>query len=137
MKDIEIKSLSKLLVLLLLGEQERYGYEIMKEIEKRIGKKPSPGQIYPFLRQLKKYNYMTSSGRGERDKLVYYITPEGRVFVKHILNKFGNLFEIAIRPNLKICAQCYCEVYKGAYTKKIKGRNRTFCCKDCAKNYIV
>lgn len=137
MKDIEIKSVSKLFVLLLLGEREHYGYEIMKEVEQRIGRRTSPGQIYPFLKRLKKHYYITSSGRGQREKLVYYITPEGRAFVRNVLNKFSNLFEIAIRPNLRICAQCYCEVYKGSYTKKIRGRNISFCCKDCAKNYVV
>ena len=78
---MEIKNIVKLFTVLLLSEKEQYGYEIMKEVEKKTGKKVSPGQIYPFLKQLKKYDYVETKGRAERDKQAYYLTPEGRKFV--------------------------------------------------------
>ncbi len=135
MPDIEIKNIVKLFTVLLLSEKEQYGYEIMKEVDKRMGKKASPGQIYPFLKQLKKYNYVETRGRGERDKQAYYLTSEGRKFVARLSDKFGDVFEIAIKPKLTVCAHCSCEIYKGGYKERIGGRNLSFCCGNCAKGY--
>lgn len=137
MPDIEIKNMVKLFTVLLLSEKEQYGYEIMKEVEKKTGKKVSPGQIYPFLRQLKKYHYVETRGRAERDKQAYYLTPEGRKFITRLSDKFGDMFEIAIKPRLITCAHCDCEIYKGGYKERINGGNLTFCCENCAKGYKI
>jgi Transcriptional regulator PadR-like family len=107
----------------------------MKEVEKRIGKKASPGQIYPFLKQLKRHHYIDSKGKTERDKQVYYLTPEGKKFVERVSDKFGDLFEIAIKPKLITCAHCNCEIYKGGYKEKIRNKYLDFCCENCAKSY--
>ncbi len=94
MQDIEIKNVVKLFTVLLLTEKEQNGYEIMKEVEKRTGKKASLGQIYPFLKQLKKYNYVETKGRKERGKKAYYLTPEGRKFVTRLSDKFGTCLRL-------------------------------------------
>ena len=112
MADIEIKNMVKLFTVLLLSEKEQYGYEIMKEMEKKTGKKVSPGQIYPFLKQLKKYDYVETKGRAEREKQAYYLTPEGRKFVARLSDKFGDMFEIAIKPKLTVCAHCKLWFYR-------------------------
>lgn len=135
MADIEIKNIAKLFTVLLLSEKEKYGYEIMKEVREKTGKKVSPGQIYPFLRQLKEYHYVKTKGREEREKQAYYLTPEGRQFVVRLSDKFGSLFEIAIKPKLTVCAQCSCEIYKGGYKEKVGGKYLDFCCENCAKSY--
>ena len=135
MPDIEIKNMVKLFTVLLLSEEGRSGYEIMKEVEHRLGKKASPGQIYPFLAQLKKHGYIASNGTAARDKQAYHLTPEGREFVGRLSGRFGDLFDIAIRPKLTTCAYCNCEIYKGAYNEKIRGRNMSFCCESCARSY--
>lgn len=136
MVDIEIKSLAKLFTILLLSENERYGYEIMKEIGNKLGKKFSPGQMYPFLRQLKKHNYIRSRGRTERDKQVYYLTSEGRDFVGRLSKEFSNLLDIAVKQRLTLCAHCDCKIYEGGYRQKTKGRYLDFCCENCARNYL-
>jgi len=41
------------LVLWILGKKSMNGAEIAKELEKRRGTKPSPGTIYPALKELK------------------------------------------------------------------------------------
>jgi len=137
MPDIEIKNMVKLFTVLLLSERGQCGYEIMKEVEKRIGKKASPGQIYPFLKQLKKHHYVDTAGRAERDKQTYYLTPEGKRFVDRVSDKFGDLFEITIKPKLIVCAHCNCEIYKGGYKEKIHGRYLNFCCRSCADAYAA
>ncbi len=132
---MEIKNMVKLFTVLLLSEKEQYGYEIMKEVEKRLGKKASPGQIYPFLKQLKKYRYVDTNEKAERDKQTYYLTPEGRKFVGRLSDRFGDLFEIVIKPRLTVCAHCSCEIYKGGYKEKVNGKYLSFCCGNCAKSY--
>ncbi len=135
MPDIEIKNMVKLFTVLLLSEKEQHGYEIMKEVEKKTGRKVSPGQMYPFLKMLKKYHYVEIRSKAERDRQAYYLTPEGRKFVARLSDKFGDLFEIAIKPRLIACAHCGCEIYKGGYKERINGWNLTFCCENCAKSY--
>lgn len=135
MEEMEIKNLTKLFTILLLSEKEQHGYELMKEIEIKLGRKSSPGQIYPFLKQLKEHYYIESRGRAERDKQVYHLTPEGRRFVARLYNNLSNLLDIAIKQKLKTCAQCNCEVYRGGYKEKINNRYLDFCCRNCAKCY--
>lgn len=135
MPDIEIKNIVKLFAVLLLSEKDLSGYEIMREVEKKSGKKASPGQIYPFLKQLKSYRYVDTEGRGARDRQIYHLTPEGYKFVARLSSKFDSFLEIAIKPKLTICAHCGCEIYKGGYREKISGRYLDFCCKNCAESY--
>ena len=42
-----------------------YGQELAKEIDKRKGAKPSPGTIYPALKELKKRKLIDSTKKEE------------------------------------------------------------------------
>jgi DNA-binding PadR family transcriptional regulator len=66
----------KFLVLEVLAEGPRHGYEIIGAIEERRGFRPSAGSIYPTLQMLDDGGFVTSS---EVDgKRVYTITETGR-----------------------------------------------------------
>ena len=68
----------KYLLLELLAEQPRHGYELIKELENRNGGfyRPSPGSVYPTLQLLEEGGYLTSETiEGKR---VYTITDSGR-----------------------------------------------------------
>jgi len=72
----------KFVILRLLDEKPRHGYEIIKEIEDRFGGmySPSPGTVYPTLTMLEDLGY--ARARPEEDgKKIYEITEEGR---KHL-----------------------------------------------------
>ena len=72
----------RLLVLAMIGEQPRHGYELMKTIEARMAGSysPSPGVIYPTLAWLEDVGYaLPSIGDGSRK--CYRITPEGEAFL--------------------------------------------------------
>lgn len=72
----------KYVVLNLLKEKPRYGYEIIRELEEfSYGfYKPSPGVVYPTLQMLEEMEYTTLE---ERDgKKVYVITEAGLLFLK-------------------------------------------------------
>ena len=66
-------------ILTVLTDGPRHGYDIMDEIERREGMRPSPGSVYPALQMLADGDFVTSS---ERDgKRVYEITEKGRTLL--------------------------------------------------------
>lgn len=65
-------------VLQLIAERPRHGYEIIKEIEQRVGGgySPSPGVIYPLLAMLQDEGFVTVTPEGNKN--LHSITPEGK-----------------------------------------------------------
>ena len=72
----------RFLVLQLVGEQPRHGYEIIKAIEEALGGaySPSPGVIYPTLTLLEETGLVTSEAQGA--KKLYSLTDDGRRFLE-------------------------------------------------------
>jgi DNA-binding PadR family transcriptional regulator len=68
----------RLIVLALIAEQPRHGYEIIKLIEEKTSGwyGPSPGIVYPTLTYLEDLGYLTAQAEGA--KKLYTITDEGR-----------------------------------------------------------
>jgi DNA-binding PadR family transcriptional regulator len=71
----------KYVILRLLQEKPRHGYEIMKALEERLGGwyTPSPGTVYPTLQLLEDQGYVRAVET--EGKKVYHITPEGEAFL--------------------------------------------------------
>jgi DNA-binding PadR family transcriptional regulator len=69
------------IVLQLIAEKPRHGYEIIKEIEQKIGGgySPSPGVIYPLLSMLQDQGYVSVAADGNKN--LHTITPEGKAFL--------------------------------------------------------
>jgi DNA-binding PadR family transcriptional regulator len=69
------------IVLQMIADQPRHGYEIIKEIEQRVGGgySPSPGVIYPLLAMLEDLGHVVVTPDG--NKKLHEITPEGRAFL--------------------------------------------------------
>src|ERR1700758_5276664 len=72
----------RLVILHLIAEKPRHGYEIIKEIEEQVAGaySPSPGVIYPTLTHLEELGYVTVS-TGDGAKKLHEITAEGRAFL--------------------------------------------------------
>jgi DNA-binding PadR family transcriptional regulator len=71
----------KYLILDLLKDKPRYGYEIIRELEDKFHGfySPSPGTVYPTLQYLEDVGHVTSH---EQDgKRIYTITEEGLKFL--------------------------------------------------------
>ena len=71
----------KYVILDLIKEKPRYGYEIIRDLEELSHGfyTPSPGVVYPTLQMLEETGYASAA---ERDgKRVYTITEEGRKFL--------------------------------------------------------
>ncbi len=133
--QVKIGSMVKFYTMLLLYEGSKHGYELMKELEEKLGKKISTSQVYPFLDTLRNNKLVHVQKIGERDKKVYSLTSKGRECVDNLVQRFGDLLDIAIKPKLSVCAHCGCKVYKGGYKEKFKGREIAFCCCHCAESF--
>ena len=71
----------RLLVLAMMAERPRHGYELIKAIEEKTGGgySPSPGVIYPTLAWLEDMGYATATAEGGRRS--FAITGQGRAFL--------------------------------------------------------
>ena len=73
----------RLVIMALLAEKPRYGYDIIKELETRVGDgySPSPGVVYPTLTLLEEVGHASvSEERGGRK--LYTLTDEGKAFLE-------------------------------------------------------
>jgi len=71
----------KYIILDLIKDKPRHGYDIISELEEQSYGlyKPSPGVIYPTLQMLDEMGYATASE--QEGKKVYTITEEGQQFL--------------------------------------------------------
>jgi len=72
----------RLVLLRLIADQPRHGYELIKAVEERAAGAytPSPGVVYPTLTWLEELGYVAVQG-DEGSKKRYAITPEGQTFL--------------------------------------------------------
>jgi len=84
----------KYVILRLLEEKPRHGYEIIKELEDRFGGaySPSPGTVYPTLTMLEDLGYAKVSP-DEGGRKVYQITPEGSAYLAEHSTTVDSIFE--------------------------------------------
>jgi DNA-binding PadR family transcriptional regulator len=71
----------RLVIMALLAEKPRYGYEIIKALEERVGGgyTPSPGVVYPTLTLLEEVGHATVTDEHNGRRL-YTLSAEGRAF---------------------------------------------------------
>ena len=72
----------KFVILRLLKEKPRHGYEVIKALEERMAGcyTPSAGTVYPTLQMLEDQGYVHGVDQG--GKKVYEITPEGERYLE-------------------------------------------------------
>jgi DNA-binding PadR family transcriptional regulator len=81
-------------VLRLLDEKPRHGYEIIKALEERFGGTyaPSPGVVYPTLQLLEDLGYARIIP-GDEGKKTYEITDAGRAYLAENRDTVDSIFE--------------------------------------------
>jgi DNA-binding PadR family transcriptional regulator len=84
----------KYVILQLLDEKPRHGYEIIKELEDRFGGaySPSPGTVYPTLTMLEDLGYARAQ-QEEGGKKIYEITPEGKTYLAQNRSTVEDIFD--------------------------------------------
>lgn len=82
----------KYVILKLLRDKPRHGYEVMKELEERFeGYSPSPGTVYPTLQWLEDEGLV--SAQEVAGKKVYGITDAGRAFLEEHRDVVEDIFD--------------------------------------------
>jgi DNA-binding PadR family transcriptional regulator len=73
----------RLVLLALIQEKPRHGYELIKELEQKFGGgyAPSPGSVYPTLTLLEELGHVRSA-TSEGTKRLFEITPEGEAYLR-------------------------------------------------------
>ena len=97
----------KYVILELLKDQPRHGYDIIRALEERMRGyyRPSPGSVYPTLQMLEDLGHVTSTQ--QEGKKVYTITAEGlryleeqRSTVDDIRSRISAGWDAAQRPEV-------------------------------------
>jgi DNA-binding PadR family transcriptional regulator len=83
----------RLVLLKLIADQPRHGYELIKAVEDAVGGaySPSPGVVYPTLTLLEELGYATAQETG--GKKLFSITPEGQAYLASQAAAVAALFE--------------------------------------------
>ena len=118
----------KILVLHLIGQQPKHGYEIIKEISDLVGGgySPSAGTIYPTLNWLEDMSFVHVENT-DSDRKQYHITEAGKLHlqeqqdqVKHLLERLETRREIHENDQLLDIHRAM-ENLKTALRLKLKG----------------
>lgn len=74
----------KLILLALIAEQPRHGYQLIRTIEEMFGGSyaPSPGAVYPTLTMLEEMGYASIDTSEGGTKKLYVVTDEGRAYLE-------------------------------------------------------
>jgi PadR family transcriptional regulator PadR len=96
------------ILLWMLGKKSMTGAELSDELEKRRGTRPSPGTIYPALKELRKKGLITAD-----DGKVYSLTKKGQRELNSACTLFCNMFY-----DMKDMSSCSCKVKHTQKTEK-------------------
>ena len=115
----------KFVILRLLDEKPRHGYEIIKELEERSGGRytPSPGTVYPTLTMLEDMGFASATVE-EGGKKVYAITEAGR---QHLAENKGAVDEVIDRLAQVGASASRC----GPRTRPWRGWGAPICTSPC------
>jgi PadR family transcriptional regulator, regulatory protein PadR len=87
------------LILFLLSKEPMHGQALADEIAKRKGEKPSPGTIYPALKNLREAGFIKEKEEEEEEDknkdsktIVYSLTPRGVGALKIAKRRFTRTF---------------------------------------------
>jgi PadR family transcriptional regulator PadR len=91
----DMRGLLTFQILWELEKEEMNGQQIAEKISKRRGTKPTPGTIYPALKELKKQKLI--KGRQDGRQTIYSLTEAGKKGLadasRYFLQAFGDIAE--------------------------------------------
>lgn len=100
------KGILKILVLKLLSEGKKYGYELLEEMDKKSAGffKVKEGTLYPILYKLEDGGFVTSEWEIPNDrakaKKYYFITEAGKQELEELIN-FWNCLAVNVQEFLR------------------------------------
>jgi len=91
----DMRGLLTFQILWELDKEEMNGQQIAEKIALRRGTKPTPGTIYPALKELKEGGLI--KGRREGRQIIYHLTSEGKKGLadasRYFIQAFGDIAE--------------------------------------------
>ena len=96
MKCCDMRGFLSYLMLWMLSKKSMNGAKIAKELEKRKGSKPSPGTVYPALKELREKGLIVA----DKNK-IYSLTKKGKKELKSACASFCGMFY-----DMKEMSQC-------------------------------
>ncbi len=98
------KNLLDIIVLQLLNEKARCGYEVMSAIRKAYGISFGASTIYPMLASIEKKRLIHGEWdcSGKRPKKVYCITPQGRDVLHFAATSLNTICRNFVSPKKEV-----------------------------------
>jgi PadR family transcriptional regulator, regulatory protein PadR len=87
----DMRGMLGFLILFLLSKKPMHGQELADEIARRKGEKPSPGTIYPALKNLREMGFIVEEEK-EGKTIVYNLTQRGKSALKIAKRRFVKTF---------------------------------------------
>ncbi len=78
-EDKQVKGILKILILKELEKNEATGYELIQKISTKM-KKPSPGSVYPLLKELASAGFLNVRAEGNRK--IYSLSEKGKAVLE-------------------------------------------------------
>ncbi len=90
--DAFMRGLEKPLILWLISQGPRHGYELIKEVKRLTGQKLKPSVLYPLLYQLEREGFLVSEliRKGRRELKCYRLTEKGKTLLVKVHGLFSN-----------------------------------------------
>jgi len=109
----------RLVILRLIREKPRHGYEVIKALEERMAGcyTPSAGTVYPTLQLLEDQGFVRIVEEG--GKKVYHITPEGETYLDEHRDALSDIGE-RIREAMRGVAGGHMAEVNGAFAQLAK-----------------
>ncbi|MHA2170440.1 MAG: PadR family transcriptional regulator [Candidatus Kariarchaeaceae archaeon] len=137
--NLKLDSMFRVQALLLLRKNPLSGYDLAKELESIMDKKPSSGKIYPFLHELKNKSYImeiAAKQSSARSKSTYQLTKKGKALVDDLMERMSNLLDARLEQILESCHHCGARLFEsGVFGQDIDGNEIIFCCEHCKSAY--
>jgi PadR family transcriptional regulator PadR len=95
----DMRGFLSFLVLWIVSREDCKGCEIGRELEKRRGSQPSPGTLYPVLKELREKGLIEPD-----ENKVYTLTEKGRAELDSALQHFSTIF-YDVDEMFKCCSQ--------------------------------
>jgi DNA-binding PadR family transcriptional regulator len=119
----------KFVILSLMAEKPRHGYEIIREMEDRFGGaySPSPGTVYPTLSLLEDLGYARATSEEGSSRKVYEITGEGRAYLQEnqsvVDGIFGRVDEFGsfmFGPAMSVLGRAFAELGRAGFRSAMR-----------------
>jgi PadR family transcriptional regulator PadR len=95
----DMRGMLSFLIMWMLTKSPMHGKEISEYLYQRRGIKPSPGTLYPALKELKNRGLIKGEKKGKL--IVYSLTDEGSTGVKAACKYFCHCFGEILEENSK------------------------------------